>query len=192
MLAYLAFAAIASCALTVTVGVILVRRQIASQRLSALESQADLVAAVGGPPAALAPGDHVYRVGSGRARRVSRVAAAAVLAAIPASGSGQGTVDVAGRSLLYAARPTPAGRVVLVRSAAVAFAEWRPFIGSLLLAGLGGVLLAVLLSFLLARRLTRPIGELSAATRRLASGESEVAVPVRGDDELAELGGAFN
>lgn len=45
---------------------------------------------------------------------------------------------------------------------------------------------------LLARRLTRPIGELSAATRRLAAGEQDVAVPVRGEDELAELGASFN
>ena len=64
--------------------------------------------------------------------------------------------------------------------------------GSLLLAGLGGVLLAVVLSFLLARRLTRPIGELSAATRRLATGEAGVSVPVRGEDELSDLGASFN
>jgi two-component system sensor histidine kinase BaeS len=81
---------------------------------------------------------------------------------------------------------------VLIRPAKIAFAEWRPFIGSLVLAGLGGALLAVALSFLLARRLTRPIGELSAATRRLAAGEGDVVVPIRGQDELAELGGAFN
>lgn len=192
VLGYLALAAIASCALTVAVGVVLVRRQIASQRLSALESQADLVAVVGGPPAALAPGAHVYRVGTGRARRVGRRLTAAVLAAVPAAGSAQGTIDVDGHSLMYAARPTPAGRIVLVRAAAVAFSEWRPFIGSLLLAGLGGTLLATVLSFLLARRLTRPIGELSGAARRLAAGEGEVAVPVRGRDELAELAEAFN
>jgi signal transduction histidine kinase len=191
VLAYLALAAIASCALTVAVGAVLVRHQIASQRLSALEAQADLVAAVGGPPAALTPGDHVYSVGTGKARRVRRRAALLVLAAIP-SGSGQGTINVAGRSLVYASRPTPTGRIVLVRSAAIAFSEWRPFIGSLLLAGLGGTLLAVALSFLLARRLTRPIGELSAATRRLAAGDGGVAVPVRGHDELAELGSSFN
>ncbi len=192
VLGYLALAAIASCALTVAVGVVLVRRQVAAQRLSALETQADLVAVAGGPPAALQPGGHVYRVGSGRARRVGRRLTAAVLAAAPASGSAQGTIDVQGRSLLYASRPTASGRIVLVRAAAVAFAEWRPFIGSLLLAGLGGTLLATVLSFLLARRLTRPIGELSEAARRLAAGEDEVSVPVRGHDELAELGGAFN
>ena len=192
VLAYLALAAIASCALTVAVGVVLVRRQIASQRLATIENQAAVAAVVGGPPQALQPGDHVYRVGTGRARKVSLRAAAAILAAIP-PGAAQGTVDVLGRSVQYAARPTATGgRIVLVRSAAVSLSEWRPFIGSLLLAGAGGTLLAVALSFLLARRLTRPIDELSAATRRLAAGEGEVAVPVRGGDELAELGTAFN
>ena len=115
-----------------------------------------------------------------------------VLGALPSTGGGQGPIDVAGRSLIYAARPTPTGEIVLVRPAKIAFAEWRPFMASLLLAGLGGALLAVVLSFLLARRLTRPIGELSAATRRLARGEAGVAVPVRGEDELADLGASFN
>jgi two-component system sensor histidine kinase BaeS len=54
------------------------------------------------------------------------------------------------------------------------------------------VLLAVLLSSLLARRLTRPIGALSDATQRLASGQPAVEVPVEGEDELAGLGRAFN
>jgi two-component system, OmpR family, sensor kinase len=192
VLGYLAAAAIASCVLTVGVGVVLVRHQIAKQRLSALEAQADLVAAVGGPAGALSPGDHVYRVGSGRPRRLGRGGQAAVLGALPSTGAGQGTIEVAGRSLIYAARPTVTGEIVLVRSANLAFAEWRPFMGSLVLAGLGGVLLAVVLSFLLARRLTRPIGELSAATRRLAGGEAGVSVPVHGEDELADLGTSFN
>ena len=193
VLGYLAAAAIASCVLTVGVGVVLVRHQIAKQRLSALEAQADLVAAVGGPAGALSPGNHVYLVGSGRPRRLGRRGQAVILASLPSTnGAGQGTVDTAGRSLIFAARPTPSGEIVLIRRANIAFSEWRPFMGSLLLAGLGGVLLAVVLSFLLARRLTRPIGELSAATRRLATGESGVSVPVRGEDELSDLGASFN
>ncbi|MGH2885588.1 MAG: sensor histidine kinase, partial [Solirubrobacteraceae bacterium] len=130
--------------------------------------------------------------GSGRPRRLGPRAQAVVLAALGDAVPGQGTIDVAGRSLIYAARPTPAGEIVLIRQGNIAFAEWRPFMGSLLLAGLGGVLLAVALSYLLARRLTRPIGELSAATRRLAHGEAGVSVPVHGDDELADLGTSFN
>ena len=79
--------------------------------------------------------------------------AAAVVAAIGTSGNAQGAVIVNGRALLYVARTTPMGRVVFVRSAGLAFAEWRPFLSSLILAGLGGALLATVLSYLLARRL---------------------------------------
>ncbi len=78
-----------------------------------------------------------------------------MLAAIPATGDGQGTATVANRSILYVARTTASGRVIVIRSAKLAFGEWRPFLGSLALAGAGGVLLAALLSFLLARRLAR-------------------------------------
>jgi two-component system sensor histidine kinase BaeS len=192
VLVFLSLTAIASCVLTVGVAVVLLRHRIASQRMTALESQADVLAAVGGAPGALSPGSHVYAVGSGRPRRLGPVASAAILDALPSSGATQGTTTVDGRALLYAARLTTAGEVVLVRSAALRFAEWRPMLGSLLIAGLGGVLLAIALSYLLARRLTRPIGQLAGATRRLAAGESDVAVPIEGDDELSQLGTAFN
>jgi two-component system OmpR family sensor kinase len=192
VLVYLALAAIASCALSFGVGVVLVRNRISAQRLSNLESQASVLALVGGAPGALAAGDHVYRMGTSAPRPVRPRARAAVLAKIPPSGDAQGTIALAGRSVLYAARTSAAGRIVLVRPARLAFAEWRPFLVSLALAGLGGVLLAALLSYLLAGRLTRPIGVLASATQRLAAGEPGVEVPVSGEDELAGLGRAFN
>ncbi len=192
VLAYLALAAIASCGLTFAVAVVLVRHRIATQRLASLESQASVLALVGGAPGALAAGVHVYRIGTGTPRRVRPQARTAILAAIPATGNAQGRIAVAGRSLLYAARTTAAGRIVLVRSARLAFAEWRPFLVSLAVAALGGILLAALLSYLLARRLTRPIGALAAATGRVAAGEPHVEVPVQGQDELAGLGRSFN
>ena len=188
VLGYLALAAIASCALTVGVAVVLVRHRISSQRMANLEQQANVVAA-----AALSPGDRVYRVGGVRPRPVRPPRSDAVLAAIPATGDVQGTVAVNGRDLLYAARGTAVGgRVVLIRPANLAFAEWRPFLVSLVLAGVGGALLAAVLAYLLARRLTRPIGNLAAATRRVARGEAGVAVPVEGEDELSDLGRSFN
>ncbi len=192
LLGYFALVAVACCVLTVGVGVLLVRHQISSQRMNSLQVQADELAAFGGAPGALGPGQHVYAVGSGRARMLRRARAGAVLAAIPTSGDGQGTATVGKQSILYAARITAAGRVIVVRSAKLAFGEWRPFLGSLILAGIGGVLLAALLSFVVARRLARPIGELAAATRRLAAGQPEVSVPVGGEDEIADLGLAFN
>lgn len=192
VLGYLALAAIVSCALTFGVAVVLVRHKIATQRIGNLRSEASVLAVLGGAPGALAAGDHVYRVGPGPPRRVRPRIQDAILAAIPAGGDAEGTIDVAGRSVLYVARATAAGRIVLIRGALLAFADWRPFLVSLALAALGGVLVAVLLSYLLARRLTRPIAALSNATRRLAAGESPVEVPVEGEDELSDLGRTFN
>ena len=194
LFAFVALAAVASCVLTVGVAALLVRHQVATQRLTALERAADLVATVGGARGALTPGSHVYAV-TGTVPRLRRVAArrsTLVLAAIPRMGDTQGTLTVDGRALIYAARTTPNGLVVLVRGAGLAFGEWRPFLLSLLLAGLGGALLAAILSYLLARRLTRPLAELVSATGRLAAGEHGVEVTVRGEDELAALAGSFN
>jgi two-component system OmpR family sensor kinase len=184
--------ALASCLLTVGVAVVLVRQRVAAQRLSALVRQAQVVAAVGGAPGALAAGEHVYRVGSGRPRRLRPLATALVLARIPDLARGQGTITVAGRTLLYAARATADGGVVLVRPDVLAFSEWRPFVGSLLLAGLGGALLAALVSLALARRITRPVAALAAATGHLAAGRPVAPVPVEGQDELASLARSFN
>ena len=191
VLGYLALAAIVSCALTFGVAVVLVRHKIATQRIGNLQSEANVLAVLGGVPGALAAGEHVYRIGPGTPRRVRPAIRDKILAATP-PGDAEGTIDVAGRSLLYVARTTAAGRIVLVRGALLAFADWRPFLVSLALAGLGGVLVAVLLSFLLARRLTRPIRVLSGAAQRLAAGESPVEIPVQGEDELSDLGRTFN
>jgi signal transduction histidine kinase len=192
VLAYVALAAVASCALTVVVAVALVRHRVATQQMATLERQTDVVATIGDAPGALGPGEHVYGVGNGAPRRLGARRAAAVIAAISGVGASEGTISVGERDLLYVVRSTPAGQVVLVRGAGLAFAQWRPFLWSLVIAGLGGALLAAVLSFLLARRLTRPIGELAVATGRVAGGETGVQVPVRGDDELAGLGRAFN
>ncbi len=189
---YVAAAAIAACVLTVAVGAVLVRHRVASQQLTALARQAQIVATVGGAPGARRPGEHVFLVGGPRVRRLRPAVARLVVARVASLTDSQGRVTVLGRSFLYAARATAAGGIVLVRSPALLFAEWRPFLLSLLLAGLGGVALAAISSWLLARRLTRPIGELARATARVAAGEAEIEVPVEGEDELAELGRSFN
>lgn len=48
------------------------------------------------------------------------------------------------------------------------------------------------LSFLLRRRITEPINELSAAAERVMEGDLEVAVPVRDGEELEKLKTVFN
>ncbi len=57
---------------------------------------------------------------------------------------------------------------------------------------LGAALIALLLGLLLSRYLTRPIRELTAATRAVADGDLEQVVPVRSKDELGELAESFN
>ncbi len=60
------------------------------------------------------------------------------------------------------------------------------------LAGLVGMLVALGFGLLLARSLTRPVRDLTTATRSMAQGQLEQQVPVRSEDELGELAQAFN
>ncbi len=63
---------------------------------------------------------------------------------------------------------------------------------SLLVAAVGGALIALLLGLFVARTLTRPVRELTTATHALAHGDLQQQVPVRSRDELGELAQAFN
>jgi signal transduction histidine kinase len=60
------------------------------------------------------------------------------------------------------------------------------------LSAIGVIAVGLLLAFLLSRTLTRPIRELTAATRAVSEGQLEQAVPVRSRDELGELAASFN
>jgi len=60
------------------------------------------------------------------------------------------------------------------------------------LAGIVGMLVALVFGLLLARSLTRPVRDLTTATRSMAQGQLEQQVPVRSGDELGELARAFN
>ncbi len=57
---------------------------------------------------------------------------------------------------------------------------------------LGAAVVAVLLGILLARSMTRPLKELTEATRAVAHGDLARQVPVRSRDELGELAASFN
>jgi two-component system, OmpR family, sensor histidine kinase BaeS len=61
-----------------------------------------------------------------------------------------------------------------------------------LLIAIGVIVLAVLMAFLFSRMLTRPIRELTAATRAVSAGKLTHTVPVRSRDELGELAASFN
>jgi hypothetical protein len=115
VLVYLSLVAIASCALTVVVGIVLVRHRVADQRLDQMQNEALVLSVAGGAPGAREAGEHVYRLGLRTPRRLRPRPTRAVLDAVPGDGDGQGTIQVDHVTLLYVARETAVGRIVLVR-----------------------------------------------------------------------------
>jgi signal transduction histidine kinase len=62
----------------------------------------------------------------------------------------------------------------------------------LLWAFLGAVILAVVLSFLMMRRVLAPLSRMSVITREIASGDFSARVPAGSQDEVGQLARAFN
>lgn len=60
------------------------------------------------------------------------------------------------------------------------------------IAGLSGLVLALVMSWLLGRRWLAPVTALMEGAQEVAQGRLETRVPVHGDDELAALAQAFN
>jgi len=188
LFAYIALAIAISTVLTVGVAGLLIHGRAQAQALTNLERQADAVAG----SSASVTGTRVFRASHGRDRALgpSSPVALAVQRSVPA-GDGRGRIRAQGRALLYAARTVPGGRIVLVRSPKLASPDWEPYLISVLLAGLGGALVAALASLFLARRLAGPLRALALASGKLARGE-EVEVPADGPEEVAAVGRAFN
>ena len=74
--------------------------------------------------------------------------------------------------------------------------SWNIYVRKILQIFLIAALLALVVSFItvyyLSYRLTRPLREMSKATKRYAEGDFSYKVKVKGNDELAELAQAFN
>ena len=64
--------------------------------------------------------------------------------------------------------------------------------GFVITAGAAGLALALLLSWLLARRWLRPLARLGEGAQAVAQGRFETRLPVQGNDELARLTQSFN
>ena len=83
--------------------------------------------------------------------------------------------------------------VLLVGSSRRELVQVQSFIRSIaLVAGGVGILLAVLLSWWAAARITRPVEELAGAARNVAAGNWSVCVDSDSSDEVGELARAFN
>jgi signal transduction histidine kinase len=83
--------------------------------------------------------------------------------------------------------------VLLVGNSRRPYVELKRRIGaSALLAGGGGIMLAILLGSWAAARVTRPVEELARAAQNVTAGEWDTRVEVHGGDEIAQLAESFN
>ena len=103
-----------------------------------------------------------------------------------------GRAEIEGEDVLYAARPGPAGVLVLTRSAEVGTSDYGPFVGGLLIASALAAALAALAAVVLSRRLAAPLGRVAQAARELPSRREPEPLPPERTAELAALVDAFN
>ena len=103
--------------------------------------------------------------------------------------SAKGSIDVGGRSYLYAASRSGDRVVVLLRTSSL---DWQPFWIAFAIAAAVGALLAALVALLLAGAVSRPIRRVALASRQLAAGERPDPLPVTGSEEVKALALTFN
>ena len=83
------------------------------------------------------------------------------------------------------------GSVVTLRSLRTELAAFREIEKTLLVVGLAALFLAFVISYLLARRMTGPIGRMVAATDAVRDGQYDVPLPVEQNDEIGILARSF-
>jgi len=93
--------------------------------------------------------------------------------------------------VLRAADGGVVGGYLMLRDRDAEFAGFAQLQRSLLLSGGLGILVAALLSLLIARQITRPVSKLVEATRRAADGDYKAVIPSTSKDEIGVLAGAF-
>lgn len=196
LFASIALAVLVSSALTVLVGGLLTRRYLEQGVERNLERQVEAAAAAiaGGVPEATTKVVAFFR-GQGALLLLPDAAlgqGAGIRAAVLATGEQTGKIELFGRSYLFAVADTSSGEVVLARPANLDPGDATSTFLILLLSGAGGAGVAAIVAYAVARRASRPLQAVADASRRLASGEANVRVPVQGVDELAELGASFN
>ena len=87
---------------------------------------------------------------------------------------------------------TQSAIVVIQRSVSAAIAPYRALQMTLLILTAAGILIAALVSVVMARRITGPLRELTNTARRLGRGDYDGPIPTGGGEEIAELSNAFS
>ena len=91
---------------------------------------------------------------------------------------------------LLSARGAPVGGFLALRSLDAELAPYRALRRTLLITGALGLLVAFLLSGVLAQQIVRPVKSLVSATRRAADGDYAAEIPAGGSDEIGTLADA--
>ena len=175
-------------ALTIAIGAVLTRRQVDRSQAASIARRADDLAQERRQSVNFKRQNDV--VGGVRRMIEPRRSFRTIVPNVNKSSDGEVTYQ--GQQQLYSYRTLPHLGLLLLRPASLQSAAWRPFLGDLLLAALAGVALAAVLSFVVARSISRPIRRVAAATRALAADESHDPLPTSGTTELASLAQAFN
>ena len=148
-----------------------------------------------------ASGDHFARIGPGGRVVTEDPVAASIAAAVVRERDGldraNGTVDAEGRRYAYVLVPVADGRrtagvVLLARPASLAGDLLRPILARVAAGGIVAVLVALAISYAIARRLSGRVHRLAEAAGSIAVGDLDHRVPIEGGDEIAELARRFN
>ena len=195
-------AVVVSIGVSLAIGVVLTRREVERATLRGVANQADLLA-TNERKRSLLPLSRLDALRPYLSRQGERVEKAKLdgsspylpadeAAKVRKGGRVQGTIRVGGERYFYAARLVGNRALVLLRPTRLGATAARPFLGGLLIAALAGAVLAGLVSFLLARAISRPVRRVAEAARSLAEERSPAPVPVEGARELALLAQSFN
>jgi signal transduction histidine kinase len=122
----------------------------------------------------------------------SEVLPASAVSTLRQGEAADGTVEIEGRTQIYAAERAGRSVVLVTRPDVVSGDDFSRYLSALLIASGVAALLAAAVAALLARRLTQPLRRLGAAAGELAAGRSPEPVPREGTEELDELALAFN
>jgi signal transduction histidine kinase len=195
-----AIAVLVAVGVTLAVAVVLVRRSTRNEALKSLERQAALIAAQQRSGTSARPLTSLGAFFATQQERLAIISIAQAVLLLPGSAdaalrrgeSAHGSVEVSGKRYLYAARPEAGHAIVLLRPASLEESDWRPFAIAFVIAAVVGAAVAALAALLLSAAVSRPIGRVAAASRRLAAGERPGPLPVEGTTEVAALAAAFN